>query len=334
MDRGRNVKNGGIHSNKEGVFHLKANKAARAAAGGRRAVLFKRELPLHLMLIPAVILVLIYSYGPMILSIFVALQNFVPAKGIAGSGWVGLENFKKLFALPNFGQVVFNTVYISLWKMILGVVVPVLFALLLNEVSNRVFKKVFQTLVYMPNFLSWIIIAGILIDILSPSGGVVNKFLSQFKIEPIFFLGDPKWFPTTIVVSDIWQRFGFGTVVYLAALTGIDPTLYEAAEIDGANRWAQTLHVTLPALKGMIVLMTVLSMGNILNAGFDQIFNLYSPQVYSTGDILDTLIYRLSMENAQFSLGTAAGLFKSAISFVFVVLSYYLADKFADYRVF
>lgn len=313
---------------------MKANKAARAAAGGRRAVLFKRELPLHLMLIPAVILVLIYSYGPMILSIFVALQNFVPAKGIAGSGWVGLENFKKLFALPNFGQVVFNTVYISLWKMILGVVVPVLFALLLNEVSNRVFKKVFQTLVYMPNFLSWIIIAGILIDILSPSGGVVNKFLSQFKIEPIFFLGDPKWFPTTIVVSDIWQRFGFGTVVYLAALTGIDPTLYEAAEIDGANRWAQTLHVTLPALKGMIVLMTVLSMGNILNAGFDQIFNLYSPQVYSTGDILDTLIYRLSMENAQFSLGTAAGLFKSAISFVFVVLSYYLADKFADYRVF
>lgn len=286
------------------------------------------------MLIPAVILVLIYSYGPMILSIFVALQNFVPAKGIAGSGWAGLENFKKLFALPNFGQVVFNTVYISLWKMILGVVVPVLFALLLNEVSNRVFKKVFQTLVYMPNFLSWIIIAGILIDILSPSGGVVNKFLSQFRIEPIFFLGDPKWFPTTIVVSDIWQRFGFGTVVYLAALTGIDPTLYEAAEIDGANRWAQTLHVTLPALKGMIVLMTVLSMGNILNAGFDQIFNLYSPQVYSTGDILDTLIYRLSMENAQFSLGTAAGLFKSAISFVFVVLSYYLADKFADYRVF
>lgn len=296
--------------------------------------MFRRELPLHLMLLPAVVLVLIYSYGPMLLSIFVALQNFVPAKGISGSGWVGLENFRKLFALPNFGQVVFNTVSISLWKMLLGVIVPVVFALLLNEVSNRIFKKVFQTLVYMPNFLSWIIIAGILIDILSPSGGVVNKFLSQFKIEPIFFLGDPKWFPTTIVVSDIWQRFGFGTVVYLAALTGIDPALYEAAELDGANRWQQTLHVTLPALKGMIVLMTVLSMGNILNAGFDQIFNLYSPQVYSTGDILDTLIYRLSMENAQFSLGTAAGLFKSAISFVFVVLSYYLADRFADYRVF
>ena len=317
------------------MFYLKANEATLPAQSkAKKVTLFKRELPLHLMLIPAVILVLIYSYGPMILSIFVALQNFVPAKSISGSSWVGLGNFRKLFALPNFGQVVFNTVYISLWKMILGVIIPVFFALLLNEVSNKVFKKVFQTLVYMPNFLSWIIIAGILIDILSPSGGVVNKFLSQFKIEPIFFLGDPKWFPTTIVVSDIWQRFGFGTVVYLAALTGIDPALYEAAEIDGANRWKQTIHVTLPALKGIIVLMTVLSMGNILNAGFDQIFNLYSPQVYSTGDILDTLIYRLSMENAQFSLGTAAGLFKSAISFVFVVLSYYLADKFADYRVF
>ena len=317
------------------MFYLKANEATLLAQSkAKKVTLFKRELTLHIMLIPAVILVLIYSYGPMILSIFVALQNFVPAKGISGSSWVGLGNFRKLFALPNFGQVVFNTVYISLWKMILGVIIPVFFALLLNEVSNKVFKKVFQTLVYMPNFLSWIIIAGILIDILSPSGGVVNKFLSQFKIEPIFFLGDPKWFPTTIVVSDIWQRFGFGTVVYLAALTGIDPALYEAAEIDGANRWKQTIHVTLPALKGIIVLMTVLSMGNILNAGFDQIFNLYSPQVYSTGDILDTLIYRLSMENAQFSLGTAAGLFKSAISFVFVVLSYYLADKFADYRVF
>lgn len=277
---------------------------------------------------------LIYSYGPMILSVFVALQNFTPAKGIWGSNWVGFENFQKLFKLPNFGQVVFNTIYISLWKMILGVIVPVIFALLLNEISNKVFKRVFQTLVYMPNFLSWIIISGILIDILSPSGGVVNSFLSQFKIEPIFFLGDPKWFPITIVVSDVWQRFGFGTVVYLATLTGIDPVLYEAAEIDGANRWKQTIHVTLPALKGIIVLMTVLSMGNILNAGFDQIFNLYSPQVYATGDILDTLIYRLSMKNAQFSLGTAAGLFKSGISLVFVVLSYYLADKFADYHVF
>ncbi len=314
---------------------MTTEKSSRAQKNNRKkAAIFKRELPLHLMIFPAVLLVLIYSYGPMILSLFVAFQSFTPARGIWDSAWVGFENFKNLFSLPNFGQVVFNTIYISLWKMALGVIVPVIFALLLNEISNKVFKKMFQTLVYMPNFLSWIIISGILIDVLSPSEGVINKILAQFSIEPIFFLGDPDWFPFTIIVSDIWQRFGFGTVVYLATLTGIDPVLYEAAEIDGANRWKQTIHVTLPALKGIIVLMTVLSMGNILNAGFDQIFNLYSAQVYATGDILDTLIYRLSMENAQFSLGTAAGLFKSGISFIFVVLSYYLADRFADYRVF
>lgn len=298
-----------------------------------RRMKLRRELPLHLMLLPPVILVLIYSYGPM-LGVCIAFQKFVPAKGILGSEWVGMDNFKRLFTLPNFGQVVFNTVSISLYKMVLGIIVPVIFSLLLNEVINRTFKKVFQTLVYIPNFLSWVILSGILIDILSTDGGIVNRVLSVFGVRPIFFLGDPKWFPATIVVSDIWQRFGFGTVVYLAALSGIDPAMYESAEMDGANRWKQTVHITLPGLKGIIVLMTVLSMGSVLNAGFDQVYNLYSPQVYATGDILDTLIYRLGMKNAQYSLATAAGLFKSGISLVFVVLSYYLADRLADYRVF
>lgn len=294
---------------------------------------FKRELPLHLMLLPAVILVLIYSYGPM-LGIYIAFQKFNPAFGMFGSPWVGFDNFTRLFTLPNFGQVVINTVFISLLKMIGGIIVPVVFTLLLNEIAHRAFKRTFQTLVYLPNFLSWVIISGILIDILSPTDGIVNNLLAVFGIEPIFFLGDPKWFPFTMIMAGIWQSFGFGTVVYLAALTGIDPALYESAKIDGANRWQQTLYITLPGIKGIIILMTVLSMGNILNAGFDQIFNMYSPQVYATGDILDTLIYRLGMESAQFSLATAVGLFKSAISFVFVVLSYYFADKFADYRVF
>lgn len=295
--------------------------------------ILKKEWPLHLMLLPAAAIVLIYSYGPMLGSC-IAFQNFIPAKGIFGSDWVGWANFKRLFALPNFNQVLLNTVSISLQKMVWGIVIPVIFAILLNEVSNRIFKKVFQTLIYVPNFLSWIILAGIMTDILSPSGGIVNQILSHFGISPIFFLGEPQYFQGTIIVTDIWQRFGFGTVVYLAALTGIDPALYESAQMDGANRWQQTLHITLPGLKPMIVLMTILSMGSVLNAGFDQIFNMYSPQVYETGDILDTLIYRLGMEQAQFALATAAGLFKSAISFVFVVTSYYLADKFADYRVF
>ena len=293
----------------------------------------KKELPLHIMLLPAVAIILIYSYGPMLGSV-IAFQNFSPAKGIFRSEWVGWDNFNRLFSLLNFKQVLLNTISISLQKMVWGIVIPVIFASLLNEVANKIFKKVFQTLIYVPNFLSWIILAGIMTDILSPSGGIVNQILSHFGIEPIFFLGDPEYFQGTIIVTDIWQRFGFGTVVYLASLTGIDLSLYESAQMDGANRWQQTLHITLPGLKPIIVLMTILSMGSVLNAGFDQIFNMYSPQVYETGDILDTLIYRLGMEQAQFALATAAGLFKSAISFVLVVGSYYLADKFADYRVF
>lgn len=292
-----------------------------------------RELPLHLMLIPAVILVAIYSYGSMA-GISIAFQKFNPAKGLFGSQWVGLSNFKTLFAMPNIWQVVRNTVFISLAKMLGGVVVPVIFALLLNEVRQIGLKRGIQTIVYLPNFLSWVILAGLFRDILSPSSGVVNQVLGSVGIGPIFFLGDKNWFPATMVITDIWKTFGFGSVVYLAALTSIDPSLYESAMIDGAGRWKQTLHITLPGILSIIVLMTVLSMANILNGGFDQIYNLYCPSVYATGDILDTFVFRLGIENAQFALSTAAGVFKSAVSFMFIVASYRLADKFAGYKVF
>lgn len=286
------------------------------------------------MLIPAVILVAIYSYGSMA-GVVIAFQKFIPAKGMFGhQQWVGLQNFVTLFSMPNIGSVIRNTVFIALCKMIGGVIVPVVFALLLNEVRSVSTKRIFQTMVYLPNFLSWVILAGILIDILSPSQGFVNIILSKVGIEPIFFLGNPKVFPAVMVVTDIWKGFGFGSVIYLAALTSIDPALYESAVIDGANRWKQTWHITLTGISSTIVLMTVLSLGNILNGGFDQIYNLYSPVVYSTGDILDTFVYRLGIEQAQYSLSTAAGLFKSAVSFIFIVASYYMADRFARYRVF
>jgi len=291
-----------------------------------------RENPLHLMLLPSVVLVLIYSYLPMI-GLLIAFQKFNPAH-LFSSPWVGLENFKYVYNMPGSMQILWNTLTISLFKIIGMIVVPVSFALLLNEVGKSLFKRTFQTLIYMPNFLSWIIMAGVLIDILSPSEGIVNNALGFLKIEPIFFLGDPGWFPVTMVVSDIWKSFGFGTVIYLAALTSIDPALYESARVDGAGRWKQTLHITLPGITPIIVLMTVLSLGNVLNAGFDQIFNLYSPQVYETGDIIDTFVYRLGIEQTQFSPATAVGLFKSIISFSLIALSYYLASKFADYRIF
>ena len=292
-----------------------------------------REMPLYFMLIPAVVFVLIYSYGPMA-GIVMAFQKFKLSTGILRSEWIGLENFRRLFTMPNIWQVIRNTVFISLAKMIGGIIVPVTFALMLNEVAQKFWKRAFQTLVYLPNFLSWIILSGIFIDILSPSQGIVNQLLRSIGVKPIFFLGDKFWFPITMVVTDIWKGFGFGSVVYLAALTSIDPALYESAEIDGANRWKQTLHITLPGITSIVVLMTVLSMANILNGGFDQIYNMYNPSVLSTGDILDTLVYRLGIEGVQHSIATAAGFFKSIVSLVFIVMSYYLADKWAGYRIF
>jgi len=266
---------------------------------------------------------------------YIAFQDFNPAFGFfKPQKWVGLDNFKYIINIPGSFKILWNTIYISFFKIVGMIIVPVTFALLLNEIGNRAVKRIAQSLIYLPHFLSWVILSGILLDVLSPSEGVVNKFLGSLGIEPIFFLGDKVWFPITMIITDIWRNFGFGTVVYLAALTSIDPTLYESAIVDGAGRMQQTIHITLPGIMPIIILMTVISLGGILNAGFDQIYNMYSPQVYETGDIIDTFVYRLGMEQAQYSAATAVGLFKSVVSFIFVSLSYLLADKVANYRVF
>ncbi|SFD77328.1 putative aldouronate transport system permease protein [Paenibacillus catalpae] len=293
----------------------------------------RRQLPLHLMVAPSFILVLIFSYGP-IVGLMIAFQKFSIVKGMFGSPFVGWDNFDYMFKLPEIWQVIRNTVGISIMKIAAGLVVPILVALLLNEVRKQAFKRWIQTMIYLPHFLSWIILGGVLIDILSPTSGIVNQFLGLFGIEPIFFLGNAHWFPVVVVISDVWKEFGFSTIVYLAALAGINPALYEAAVIDGANRWKQTLHITLPGMIPIIILLVTLSLGNVLNAGFDQIFNLYSPVVYESGDIIDTLVYRLGLEQAQYSLATAVGLIKSVVSIVLISGSYYLAYRAANYRIF
>ncbi|WP_027628885.1 ABC transporter permease [Ruminiclostridium cellobioparum] len=294
----------------------------------------KKQLPLHLMILPGFILLLIFSYLPMA-GIVIAFQKFIPAKGLFGpQKWIGLDNFKYVLDLPNFGSVIWNTISIAVMKIILGLVIPIIFAILINEVTSNTLKRSVQTLIYLPHFLSWVVLGGILIDILSPSGGIVNGLLNSIGIEPIFFLGDNKWFPATMVLTETWKEFGYGTIIYLAAITGIDPSLYEAARIDGANRWKQTLNITLPGMKMVIVLLMVLSLGNLLNAGFDQIFNLYSPPVYQSGDIIDTFVYRIGLLDAQYGVATAVGLFKSVVSFTLISVSYFFAYKFADYRIF
>lgn len=294
----------------------------------------KSEWQLHMMLLPSILLLIIFAYLPMA-GISIAFQQFNPAKGLFGDHpFVGLDNFRYMFSMPNIGQVFWNTLSIALMKIIAGTVVPIAVALMLNEVARPGFKRVSQTLLYFPYFLSWIVLSGVLIDLLSPSEGIVNAIITFFGGKPIYFLGDDRYFPATMVVTDVWKNFGFNTVVYLAAITGIDPVLYESASIDGAGRLRQTYHITLPGMRMIIVLMMVLNLGNLLNAGFDQIFNMYSPLVYQSGDIIDTLVYRMGLEQAQFSLSTATGLLKSAVSCLLISSSYYIAYKWFDYRIF
>lgn len=292
-----------------------------------------RELPLHLMLIPGLALLLVFHYVPMF-GIVMAFEDFKPAKGFFGSKWVGWDNFVYMAKLPNMGSVLYNTVFIAVLKIIVGMIVPIFVALMLNEIGSKPYKRIVQTVVYFPHFLSWVILGGVLMDVLSPSTGIVNDVIRLFGGKPVYFLGDKGWFPYTMVITAVWKNFGYDTIVYLAALTNVDRNLYEAASIDGATRMQQTWHVTLPGILPIVTLMGVLNLGNILNAGFDQIFNLYSPSVYSTGDIIDTFVYRLGLEQAQFSVSTAVGLFKSVISIIMVSLANYLAGRYANYRVF
>lgn len=322
------------------VFHIGVTITEKSLMKNKKTkpkytlVQFKKELPLHLMLLPGLLIILVFSYTPMA-GLSIAFQKFIPSKGLFGDQlWVGLDNFKYAFTLPGFSQAIINTIIIAFGKIVLGLIIPIIFALLLNEIRSAKFKKSVQTIVYLPYFLSWVVLGGIFLDILSPGSGIINQVITALGGKSIFFLGDNQYFKPTLIVTELWKSFGYGAIVYMAAITGIDTELYEAAKMDGANRWKQTWHVTLPGMRMIIVLMLVLSLGNVLNAGFDQVFNLYSPAVYESGDILDTFVYRLGLIDAQYGPATAVGLFKSVISTLFISVSYYLAHKFADYRVF
>lgn len=294
---------------------------------------WRAGISLHLMLIPGIILVLIYSYVPMA-GIVIAFQKLNPIMGIRGSEWVGVGNFVYVFNLPDTARVIWNTVYIATMKIVAGLAVPIIIALLLNELRSGLIKRGVQTLVYIPHFISWVLLGGVIADLLSANEGIVNQLLTHLGMDTIFFLGSNDWFPFIVVITDVWKEFGFGTIVFLAAITGVSPTLYEAAIMDGANRFKQTVHITLPGMLPIIVLMATLSIGNVLNAGFDQIYNLYSPAVYESGDILDTMIYRVGLVETQYGVATAVGLFKSVVSLSLISLSYWLAYRLANYRIF
>ncbi|MBB6734772.1 ABC transporter permease [Cohnella zeiphila] len=286
----------------------------------------------HLMLLPGILLLILFSIVPMF-GVTIAFEDFMPTKGIFRSEWVGLDNFNYMFSLPDSRQVFVNTIAIAVMKIVAGLAVPFVFSLLLHEAANAKFKRTVQTIVYLPHFLSWVILSGVIINFLSLEG-IVNRLIEWFGGNPVMFLQSNHWFRVVLVTTDVWKEFGWGTIIFLAALTGINPSLYEAAAIDGANRFQRLRFVTVPGMVATIVLLATLSFGNVLNAGFDQIFNLYNPIVYQSGDIIDTYVYRAGLLEAQYGLSTAVGLFKSVISFVLIAASYGLATRFANYRIF
>ncbi len=312
--------------------NLQLKGAIPMETGSKPREKWSRTWPLHLMLLPAAVVTVIFAYVPMT-GLIMAFQDFKPYDGIWHSKFVGLDHFRFMFDYPDSKQVIVNTLVIAGLKIIFGLLVPFAFAILLNEVRLMLYKRFVQTLVYLPHFISWVILGAILTDMLG-SDGIVNQTLRAIGLEPVFWLGNGNWFRFTVVVSDIWQNFGFNTIVFLAALAGVNPALYEAAEVDGAGRWKQTLHITVPAMIPIAVVVLTLSLGNILNAGFDQIFNLYTPLVYDKGDIIDTFVYRTAILNGQYSFGTAVGMFKSLVGLVLIVASYRLAAKYAGYRIF
>lgn len=290
------------------------------------------KLAYYLMILPGIIFLFAFTFVPLVYSV-IAFQKFNPALGIAKSPWVGWENFTFLFRIQDAREVLRNTLFIAVSKIILVQLVAITFALLLNEITFMRIKRSIQTMVYLPHFLSWVILAGILRNLLARNG-LVNDLVGLLGLQPVSFLGNPSIFPWVVIIGDTWKEFGFEAIIYLAALTTINPTLYEVADLDGASRLQKMRYISLPSIAPVIILVASLAIGNVLNAGFDQIFNLYSPIVYSTGDVIDTYVYRIGLVQGQYSIGTTVGLLKTVVSIFLIGISYWAASKFANYRIF
>ena len=281
---------------------------------------FLRHKYMYLMLLPAVVYYITFHYIPMAGAVM-AFKKFNPMLGIWASPWAGMTHFKQLFSMPKFYSVLWNTISISFTRLIFGFPFPIIIALLLNELKNQKLKQTIQTAIYVPQFISWVILGGIMVNLLSMNNGLVNGIIKALGGTPIGFLTDEKYFVGTMVVSMIWKTFGWNTILYLAALSGLDPQLYEAAMIDGAGRFKQLLHITLPGIMSTIVIVLITRIGSLMQAGFEQIFVLYSPGVYGVADIIDTYVYRIGLQDGKFELAAAVGLFKSVVNFLLIVMA-------------
>jgi putative aldouronate transport system permease protein len=284
----------------------------------------KKDKWLYLMLIPGIVYYIIYRYGPM-WGVTLAFKNYRPFLGFYKSSWVGLENFKRFFSDRAFTQLFVNTLTLSFLNLLFNFPMPIIFALMLNEVRNKLFKKVIQTITYLPHFMSWVVVAGLSFVIFTSEGGIVNEAIKAIGFKPFNFLSNAKAFRPMFIGQTMWRETGWGTIVYLAALSGVDVEQYEAAKIDGANRLQMMWHITLPSIKIVIITMLILRMGNIMDTSFDHIFNMMNELNRSVADVFDTYVYRFGINNGQLSYATAVGLFKSVVGLILVVG----ADRFA-----
>lgn len=295
----------------------------------------KKYYPFYLFLIPALVIVILFSYVPMY-GIIIAFKDFKMARGILGSEWVGLAHFQKIFSDPNFYRVLFNTIKLSVLSLITSFPVTIIFALLVNELMNMKFKRVVQTITYLPHFLSWVVVGGFVYQLLSPSNGLINSILVSLGVldKPIYFMVEQDMFIPIFLITNLWKSTGYSIVIYLAAIAGIDQGLYEAAIIDGANRFQRVLYVTLPALAPTICTLLILNISSLMSVGFDPIFNLYNPATYPTADVIATYVYRKGMVEAQYDLTTAIGLFQNVVGVILILFSNWLARKAnPDYRI-
>ena len=273
---------------------------------------------LYFMFLPVLIYYIVFCYSPMY-GLIIAFKNFSPYKGMWKSPWVGLDHFKDFINSVYFGRLVRNTITINLYDLLVGFPIPIILALFINEVKNEKFKRSVQTVVYLPHFISTVIICGMLVAFLSPSSGMINNFRQFLGREPVHYLAEPQWFKTIYVWSGIWQHAGWGSIIYLAALSGIDLELYEAATVDGASNWQKLLHITIPGILPTIIIMLILRIGSMFSIGFEKIMLLYNPTTYETADVISTYVYRIGILGGNFSYSTAIGLFNSIINFILLI---------------
>lgn len=289
---------------------------------------------LYIMLLPGLIYLLVFNYLPMY-GVVIAFKDFNFVKGIFGSQWIGLKNFKELFASEQFLRVFRNSIEFSLLRLLWSFPMPILLALFLNEVRHAKYKKAIQTVVYIPHFISWVVVASLVINLLEPTGnGAVNALLGIFGVAPANYLTSSSHFRSIIIIAEIWKGAGWGTIVYLSALSQVDPEIYDAAYIDGANRWQIMRRITFPSITSTVAVMLILRLGGLMNNGFEQIYLLYSPLVYEVADVFETYTYRIGIQGGRYSYSTAVGLFQSVVGFILIMGSNYVSRKLGDSSLF